>query len=152
MLNKSKLLDALRNLPPALNFPDAATNMANVFADYFMDAQAGPTTSQALMWGTLQPIFLASMQSRQFLEVLGTSLQAWISPATWSSTSTVTGITASAAGPVLDAAMKPLIDKALATGQDVLPAIVDAIDRWAKSIQVTTTDSSSGITLVVNIV
>jgi hypothetical protein len=137
-LNKAKLLDDLKNLPPSDNLNVASTNLAKAFTDYYMTATVADTIPTI---PPLDVIFLSTLTNNTWIQTLGVSLQSWFALFVWASPafSGPPGATI-ALGPALDASMSAFVLKTLADKSDPpidnLPEFVDIVDVWSKTIVV----------------
>lgn len=153
-LDRDKLYDGINNIGPNASIADAADKFAQVFVAYYADALAGDS-APTLVQSTLSALFAQSMQSNQFLEKLGTNLQAFFLTVGWISTAFIGAPgTTLAIGPVLDAQLQIIIQQALLQQiEDPTDSIATAIHQWSTSnITVTLTNNQSGATSVVPII
>lgn len=153
-LNRDKLYNDIKNIGPNTTIANAADKFAQVFVSYYTDAQA-VDSAPTLIQPNLTALFVQSMQSNEFLEKLGTNLQAFFLTVGWISTA-FTGApgTTIALGPVLDAQLQIIIQKSLLQQiEDPTDSIASAVHDWSTSnITVTLTNNQSGATSVVPII
>jgi hypothetical protein len=146
-LNKSKLLNDLKNLPPVNNVGEAATNLAKVFVDYYSLATVADTKPVV---PPLDALFLNTLSNNMWMQTLGTTLQSWFALYSWASPAfTGSPGTTVAVGSVLDTSLAPFIAKSLADKsdppKDPLPEFVDIIDAWSKTITIALINISTGV-------
>lgn len=150
-LDKAKLLDNLKNLPPANDPATAAANFGKAFMDYYSGATIIDATP---ILTPLDPLFLTTLGSQTFIQTLGTILQTWFLTVSWTaSTATALPGTTMAIGPALDILLAAFIVNSLADKsdplKDTLPEFVDIIDSWSKTIVVTLLNNVTAAPIVV---
>jgi hypothetical protein len=144
-LKKENLLNLLKTMPNTTDNASASRELSRVFCEYYKDAQANTTPLISPIPSTLEPIFLNTLNSKTFLQTLGTSLQQWISTSWTFSDPTFTaaiGMTI-AIGSILDTQMNALITEVMNDKSnppvDNTEKVVEKIHVWSIENNITTT-------------
>jgi len=117
----------------------AATQWSNAIFAYSSAGMAGVTVP-TLNAAALKSLFLASMNSKKWMEKLGADLVTWWTPVPWAGPG-FTGVTIVA--PPLNS--KPIGNRIL-NGEDAATVLSNEIDIWTKTVKVTLTNTNSGAT------